>query len=198
MSHVTLIWIPKETNLNTKRDISPRKRDQQTCAQDLRLWTVYITKKTYLNTKRDQFEYQKRSIWIGKKKRPADMCTRSSPFPNPISSTVRDPVNTKKRPIWIQKEIYLNWKKKETCRHFDRKKPPPRGGVWFTMFPDQEPCVRDFTTRCDGLVNRKPPFPPRGGGFFRSICTRSAPSPDICTRRSLSQTRYPVQGGEDS
>jgi hypothetical protein len=50
------------------------------------------------------------------------------------------------------------------------------------MFPHQEPCVRDFMTRCDccisswnllhtawsgNIVNRKLP---RGGGFFRSIC----------------------------
>jgi len=27
--------------------------------------------------------------------------------------------------------------------------PPPQGGFLFTMFPDQEQCVRDFTTRCD-------------------------------------------------
>jgi len=31
----------------------------------------------------------------------------------------------------------------------DRKKPPPRGGILFTMVPEQEPCVRDFTTWCD-------------------------------------------------
>jgi len=29
------------------------------------------------------------------------------------------------------------------------RNPPPRGGFLSTMFPDQEPCVRDFTTRCD-------------------------------------------------
>ena len=64
--------------------------------------------------------------------------------------------------------------------HIDRRKPPPRGGVLFTMFPDQESCLRDFTTRCDRrisswnllhttldqgtyIVNRKPP---RGGGVL--------------------------------
>ena len=31
--------------------------------------------------------------------------------------------------------------------------PPPRGVFLFTMFPDQEPCVRDFTTRCDGRIS---------------------------------------------
>ena len=30
-----------------------------------------------------------------------------------------------------------------------RTPPPPRGGFLFTMFPDPEPCVRDFTTRRD-------------------------------------------------
>jgi len=30
---------------------------------------------------------------------------------------------------------------------------PPRGGFLFAMFPDQEPCVRDFTTRCDGRIS---------------------------------------------
>jgi len=28
----------------------------------------------------------------------------------------------------------------------------PRGGFLFTMFPDQEPCVRDFMTRCDRRI----------------------------------------------
>jgi len=38
--------------------------------------------------------------------------------------------------------------------HVDRQKPPtPRGGFLFTMFPDQEPCVRDFTTKCDGRIS---------------------------------------------
>jgi len=31
--------------------------------------------------------------------------------------------------------------------------PPPREGFLFTMFPDQEPCVRDFTTRCDRRIS---------------------------------------------
>ena len=30
---------------------------------------------------------------------------------------------------------------------------PPRGGFLFTMFPDQEPCVRDFATRCDRRIS---------------------------------------------
>ena len=30
---------------------------------------------------------------------------------------------------------------------------PPREGFLFTMFPDQEPCVRGFTTRCDGRIS---------------------------------------------
>jgi len=34
------------------------------------------------------------------------------------------------------------------------------------MFPDQEPCVRDFTTRYDG-------WPPPGGGGFLSISLRA-------------------------
>jgi len=37
--------------------------------------------------------------------------------------------------------------------YIDRKKPPPRGGFLFTMFPDQEPCVRDFTMRCDRRIS---------------------------------------------
>ena len=37
------------------------------------------------------------------------------------------------------------------CKLIERK-PPPGGGFLFTMFPDQEPCVRDFTTRCDGRI----------------------------------------------
>jgi len=28
-----------------------------------------------------------------------------------------------------------------------------RGGFLFTLFPDQEPCVRDFTTRCDRRIS---------------------------------------------
>ena len=31
--------------------------------------------------------------------------------------------------------------------------PPPRGGFLFTMFPDQESCLRDFTTRCDRRIS---------------------------------------------
>jgi len=31
--------------------------------------------------------------------------------------------------------------------------PPPRGGFLFTMFPDQEPCVRDSTTRYDRCIS---------------------------------------------
>jgi len=42
--------------------------------------------------------------------------------------------------------------------------PSPRGGFCVEWFPDQEPCVRDFTTRC---VNKE--TPPGGGGFLRSI-----------------------------
>jgi len=30
---------------------------------------------------------------------------------------------------------------------------PLRGSFLFTMFPDQEPCVRDFTTRCDRRIH---------------------------------------------
>ena len=32
---------------------------------------------------------------------------------------------------------------------WSKETPPPLGGFLFTMFPDQEPCVRDCTTRCD-------------------------------------------------
>ena len=38
-------------------------------------------------------------------------------------------------------------------RQIDRKKPPLPGGFLGTMFADQEPCVRDFTTRCDGRIS---------------------------------------------
>jgi len=34
-----------------------------------------------------------------------------------------------------------------------KRTPPSRGGFLFTMFPDQEPCVRDFTTRCDSRIS---------------------------------------------
>jgi len=37
--------------------------------------------------------------------------------------------------------------------HSERKKPPPWWGFLFTMFPGQEPCVRDFTTRCDRRIS---------------------------------------------
>ena len=60
---------------------------------------------------------------------------------------------------------------------------PPRGGFLFTMFPDQEPCVRDFTTRCDGRIlssnllhtaldqgTTQQRNLPGGGGFLRSMC----------------------------
>ena len=36
---------------------------------------------------------------------------------------------------------------------FDRRNPPPRGGFFVEWFPDQEPCVRDVTTRCDGRIS---------------------------------------------
>jgi len=36
---------------------------------------------------------------------------------------------------------------------FHRKKFPPRGSFLFTNFTDQEPCVRDSTTRCDGRIS---------------------------------------------
>ena len=43
---------------------------------------------------------------------------------------------------------------RETCAFtLIERTPPPRGGFLFTMFPDQEPCVRDFTTRCDGRIS---------------------------------------------
>ena len=37
--------------------------------------------------------------------------------------------------------------------HFDRRKTPPLGGFFVGCFPDQEPCVRDFTTRCDRRIS---------------------------------------------
>ena len=61
------------------------------------------------------------------------------------------------------------------------RSPPPRGGFLFIMFPDQEPCVRDCTTRCDGRISSwnllhttrllirehsKQKTPPGGGGSF--------------------------------
>jgi len=35
------------------------------------------------------------------------------------------------------------------------RNPPPRGGVLLTMFPCQEPCVGDVTTRCDGRITTR-------------------------------------------
>jgi len=62
--------------------------------------------------------------------------------------------------------------------------PPPRGGFFVEWFPDQEPCVRDFTTRCDGRISswnllhtaldqgtNQHWNPPGGGGFLRSTCS---------------------------
>jgi len=37
--------------------------------------------------------------------------------------------------------------------YWSKETPPPGGVFLFTMFPDQEPCVRDFTTRCDGRIS---------------------------------------------
>ena len=31
--------------------------------------------------------------------------------------------------------------------------PPPLWGLFVEWFPDPEPCVRDFTTRCDGRIS---------------------------------------------
>ena len=36
---------------------------------------------------------------------------------------------------------------------FDQKNPPLRRGFLFTMFPDQAPCIRDFTPTCDGRIS---------------------------------------------
>ena len=41
----------------------------------------------------------------------------------------------------------------DICMTLIKRTPPPRGGFLFTMFPDQEPCVRDFTTRCDRRIS---------------------------------------------
>jgi len=61
------------------------------------------------------------------------------------------------------------------------RNPPPWGGFLFTISPDQEPCVKDFTTRCDGRISSwillhtaldqgttQRRNPPGGGGFLRS------------------------------
>jgi len=39
------------------------------------------------------------------------------------------------------------------CNMLIERNPPPREGFLFTVFPDQEPCVRDFTTRCDRRIS---------------------------------------------
>jgi len=53
------------------------------------------------------------------------------------------------------------------------RNPPPGGGFLFTMFPDQEPCVRDFTTRYYTRVlireNSKKETPPGGGVSFDQL-----------------------------
>jgi len=64
-----------------------------------------------------------------------------------------------------------------SMRKLIERNPPPRGGFLFTMFPDQEPCARDFTTRCDRRISSwnvlhtaldqvitQQRNPPRGGG----------------------------------
>jgi len=65
------------------------------------------------------------------------------------------------------------------------RKPPPRGGFLFTMFPDQEP------------VGRGPPLKTLinfwggssgGGGFFRSSCSNA------CARIEYRDIRYPNVG----
>jgi len=38
------------------------------------------------------------------------------------------------------------------CKLIERTPLPPGGCFLFTMSPDQEPCVRDFMTRCDGRI----------------------------------------------
>jgi len=89
--------------------------------------------------------------------------------------------------VYVNVQIYWKCRRSHTplrlgieCVLIERN-PPPGGGFLFTMFSDQEPCVRDFTTRCDRLhlvmkslthgswsgniVNRKTPR----GGWFLSI-----------------------------
>ena len=39
------------------------------------------------------------------------------------------------------------------ARTLIERNPLPRGGFLFAIFPDPEPCVRDFTTRCDCRIS---------------------------------------------
>ena len=91
-------------------------------------------------------------------------------FPCIMQSKIKCKSLTWKRKI--QNWIASRWKKKDLQRScaFDQKfaldctlierTPPPRGGFRFTMFPDQEPCVRDFTTRCDRRISSWNLLPP--------------------------------------
>jgi len=94
--------------------------------------------------------------------------------------------------------IFQNLKFK--VRKFDRKNPPPPGGFLFTMFPDQEPCVRDFTTRCDRRILPAPasslrPAPGPARSFKKRARRRlkawmSACAPNVLHAARLGICRY--------
>ena len=46
-----------------------------------------------------------------------------------------------------------NYQRRIVRDNLIERNPLPRGGFLFTMFLDPEPCVRDFTTRCDGRIS---------------------------------------------
>jgi len=55
--------------------------------------------------------------------------------------------------IFIRVYIYIYAHRISHTKKLIERNLPPRGGFLFTMFPDPEPCVRDFTTRCDGRIS---------------------------------------------
>jgi len=64
--------------------------------------------------------------------------------------------------VWKGTHSYVWQQDTESCIHMCdmqsevqswSQEPPPPGGVFCGWFPDQEPCVRDFTTRCDRRIS---------------------------------------------
>ena len=62
------------------------------------------------------------------------------------------------------------------------RNPSSRGGFLFNMFPDQEPCVRDFTTKCDRRISS---WNLGGGVSFDQSVYYSSPYTHIHTHNSM-------------
>jgi len=80
-------------------------------------------------------------------------------------------------PMWVQ-GVRAKHVAGTFVTSWSKETPPPRGGFLFSMFPDQEPCVRDFTTRCDGYVP-----------WSRAVCKRFHDEMTVASRREISYTR---------